>query len=105
MSSDSKVIASTNGITRIFRSGTREVRALDDVSFSLYQGKTLALVGESGSGKTTAARILLGLDTPSAGSVEILGQTLGTLKNEEMRLLRREIQVVQQDPYLSLIHI
>jgi oligopeptide transport system ATP-binding protein len=102
MSSDSKVIASTNGITRIFRSGTREVRALDNVSFSLFEGKTLALVGESGSGKTTAARILLGLDTPSAGSVEILGQTLGTLKNEEMRLLRREIQVVQQDPFSQL---
>ena len=102
MSSDLNAIASTNGITRIFRSGTREVRALDNVSFSLFEGKTLALVGESGSGKTTAARILLGLDTPSAGSVEILGQTLGTLKNEEMRLLRREIQVVQQDPYSQL---
>jgi oligopeptide/dipeptide ABC transporter ATP-binding protein len=102
MSSDLKAIASTTGVSRIFRTGAHEVRALDNISFSLYEGKTLALVGESGSGKTTAARILLGLDTPTSGSVEILGQTLGTLKQEEMRLLRRQIQVVQQDPFSQL---
>ena len=102
MSSDLKVVASASGVSRIFRGGASEVRALDDVSFFLHEGKTLALVGESGSGKTTAARILLGLDTPSAGSVEILGQTLGTLKHEQMRLLRRQIQVVQQDPFSQL---
>ena len=102
MSTELKVVASASGISRIFRGGSNEVRALDDVSFSLHEGKTLALVGESGSGKTTAARILLGLDTPNAGSVEILGQTLGTLKHEEIRLLRREIQVVQQDPFSQL---
>jgi oligopeptide/dipeptide ABC transporter ATP-binding protein len=102
MSIERKEVASISGISRIFSGGSSEVRALDDVSFSLHQGKTLALVGESGSGKTTAARILLGLDTPSAGSVEILGQTLGALKHEEMRLLRREIQVVQQDPFSQL---
>jgi len=102
MSAELKAVASVSGITRTFRGGSNEVRALDDVSFSLYEGKTMALVGESGSGKTTAARILLGLDTPSAGSVEILGQTLGTLKHEQMRLLRRQIQVVQQDPFSQL---
>jgi len=102
MSTELKAVASLSGISRIFRGGSNEVRALDDVSFSLYEGNTLALVGESGSGKTTAARILLGLDTPSAGSVEILGQTLGTLKHEQMRLLRRQIQVVQQDPFSQL---
>jgi oligopeptide/dipeptide ABC transporter ATP-binding protein len=102
MSAELKAVASVSGITRTFRGGSNEVRALDDVSFSLYEGKTLALVGESGSGKTTAARILLGLDTPSAGSVEILGQTLGTIKHEQMRLLRRQIQVVQQDPFSQL---
>ena len=102
MSSDLKVVASATGVSRIFRGGASEVRALDNISFSLHEGKTLALVGESGSGKTTAARILLGLDTPSGGSVEILGQTLGTLKHEQMRLLRRQIQVVQQDPFSQL---
>jgi oligopeptide/dipeptide ABC transporter ATP-binding protein len=102
MSAELKAVASVSGITRTFRGGSNEVRALDDVSFSLYEGKTMALVGESGSGKTTAARILLGLDTPSAGSVEILGQTLGTLKHEQMRLVRRQIQVVQQDPFSQL---
>ena len=102
MSSDLKVVASATGVSRIFRGGANEVRALDNISFSLHEGKTLALVGESGSGKTTAARILLGLDKPSGGSVEILGQTLGTLKHEQMRLLRRQIQVVQQDPFSQL---
>jgi len=102
MSSDLKVVASAAGVSRIFRGGASEVRALDNISFSLHEGKTLALVGESGSGKTTAARILLGLDKPSGGSVEILGQTLGTLKHEQMRLLRRQIQVVQQDPFSQL---
>ncbi|MSY04189.1 MAG: ATP-binding cassette domain-containing protein, partial [Actinobacteria bacterium] len=62
MSSDLKVVASATGVSRIFRGGASEVRALDNISFSLHEGKTLALVGESGSGKTTAARILLGLD-------------------------------------------
>jgi oligopeptide transport system ATP-binding protein len=97
-----EIVASANGVSRVFKSKAGEVRALDNVSFTLSKGKTLALVGESGSGKTTAARILLGLDTPNAGNVEILGRVLGSLKHEELRLLRREIQVVQQDPFSQL---
>ena len=102
MSVQDSIVASANGVSRIFRSKAGEVRALDNISFTLSRGKTLALVGESGSGKTTAARILLGLDTPNSGSVEILGKELGSLKYEELRLLRREIQVVQQDPFSQL---
>jgi oligopeptide/dipeptide ABC transporter ATP-binding protein len=90
------------GVSRVFKGKGGDVRALDNVSFSLIQGRTLALVGESGSGKTTAARVLLGLDRPNAGSIEILGQDLGSLKSEELRLLRRQIQVVQQDPFSQL---
>jgi len=102
MISENDSVATFSGVNRIFKSGTGTVHALDDVSFNLNAGKTLALVGESGSGKTTAARVLLGLDRPNSGSVEVLGRNLGSLKREELRLLRREIQVVQQDPFSQL---
>jgi len=95
-------VATVTNVSRTFKGKTGVVHALDNVSFDLNEGHTLALVGESGSGKTTAARILLGLDTPNSGSIEILGKTLGSLKHEELRLLRREIQVVQQDPFSQL---
>lgn len=102
MSASLVSVASVSGVSRIFRGSSGDVRALDNISFTLSQGRTLALVGESGSGKTTAARVLLGLDKPSSGSIEILGKDLGSLKHEEMRLLRRQIQVVQQDPFSQL---
>ena len=93
---------SAENLTKTFHGGGGHVRALDGVTFSVEQGSTLALVGESGSGKTTAARMVLGLDTPDTGSVAILGKRLETLKSEELRVLRRSIQVVQQDPYSQL---
>lgn len=102
MSSLMTSVATVTNVSRTFKGKTGVVHALDNVSFDLKQGHTLALVGESGSGKTTAARVLLGLDTPNSGSIEILGKTLGSLKHEELRLLRREIQVVQQDPFSQL---
>ena len=102
MSFPTASVATVKGVTRTFKGKTGIVHALDNVSFNLRSGRTLALVGESGSGKTTAARVLLGLDSPNSGSIEILGRTLGLLKHEELRLLRREIQVVQQDPFSQL---
>lgn len=95
-------LISVENLTKTFRGGGGHVRALDGVTFSVHQGSTLALVGESGSGKTTAARMVLGLDHPDSGSVSILGQKLEVLSSEELRLLRRSIQVVQQDPYSQL---
>jgi oligopeptide/dipeptide ABC transporter ATP-binding protein len=95
-------VATLSSVSRIFKGKTGTVHALDNVSFDLKAGKTLALVGESGSGKTTAARVLLGLDQPTSGSIDVLGRNLGSLKYEELRLLRREIQVVQQDPFSQL---
>lgn len=95
-------LISVENLTKTFRGGGGHVRALDGVTFSVNQGSTLALVGESGSGKTTAARMVLGLDHPDSGSVSILGQKLEVLSSEELRLLRRSIQVVQQDPYSQL---
>jgi oligopeptide/dipeptide ABC transporter ATP-binding protein len=102
MNSHFASVATVSGVSRTFKGKTGVVQALIDVSFDLKSGQTLALVGESGSGKTTAARVLLGLDTPNSGSIDILGRTLGDLKHEELRLLRREIQVVQQDPFSQL---
>lgn len=102
MNSQSESVATLTAVSRIFKGKTGTVNALDNVFFDLKAGKTLALVGESGSGKTTAARVLLGLDRPNSGSIEVLGRDLGSLKYEELRLLRREIQVVQQDPFSQL---
>jgi oligopeptide/dipeptide ABC transporter ATP-binding protein len=95
-------LISAENLTKTFHGSGGHVRALDGITFSVEQGSTLALVGESGSGKTTAARMVLGLDTPDTGSVAILGEKLETLKSEELRVLRRSIQVVQQDPYSQL---
>ena len=102
MATQTGSVANLSAVSRIFKGKTGTVHALDSISFDLKAGKTLALVGESGSGKTTAARVLLGLDQPNSGSIEVLGRNLGSLKYEELRLLRREIQVVQQDPFSQL---
>jgi len=78
------------------------VRAVDDVSFEIYPGEKLGLVGESGSGKSTTGYCVLQLLKPTEGSVNFLGRELTTLKREELREMRREMQIVFQDPYASL---
>jgi len=78
------------------------VRAVDDVSLSIAPGETLALVGESGSGKTTTGRCILRLLEPTAGEVRFDGVDLLSLPPREMRRMRRQIQVIFQDPYGSL---
>ena len=67
------------------------VKAVDDVSFEIYPGKTLGLVGESGSGKSTTGYCVLELLKPTAGSVRFLGEELTTMKKEELRRMRREM--------------
>jgi oligopeptide transport system ATP-binding protein len=78
------------------------VKAVDDVSFDIYQGETLGLVGESGSGKSTTGYCVLQLLKPTEGSVKFLGQELTTMKAKDLREMRREMQIVFQDPYASL---
>ncbi len=78
------------------------VRAVNGVDLTLARGETLALVGESGSGKSTTARAVLHLIRPAGGEVELLGQTLGTMRPRELRQMRRHAQMVFQDPYGSL---
>ena len=87
---------------KVFHGSRGEVLALRGVSFSIDEGKTLALVGESGSGKTTAARIVLGLEEQTSGFVSVLGKNLTNLKAQGLRELRKSIQVVQQNPYSQL---
>ncbi|MEU4667906.1 ATP-binding cassette domain-containing protein [Amycolatopsis sp. NPDC023774] len=78
------------------------VAAVDDVDLDVVSGETLAVVGESGSGKTTLTRLLLRLAEPTAGSVRFDGADLATLSAARLRKVRREMQVVLQDPYSSM---
>jgi oligopeptide/dipeptide ABC transporter ATP-binding protein len=80
----------------------KAIRAVDDVSFELAEGQTLALVGESGCGKSTVGRLLLRLIEPTSGKVWFDGRELFTLPEREVRSLRREMQIIFQDPYGSL---
>ncbi|WP_084106013.1 ABC transporter ATP-binding protein [Demequina sp. NBRC 110056] len=102
-----KAVVEVKDLTKVFsirRGGfkSEDLTAVDNVSFEVHKGTTLALVGESGSGKTTAARMILGLETPTSGEISVGGTRLDAAKGKELFDLRRRMQPVFQDPYASL---
>ena len=90
----------TSGL--IFQHLVAEIKAVDDVSFFIRKGETLGLVGESGCGKTTTGRCILQLYKPTAGEIMFEGRDLNQLSSGEMRGMRRQMQIIFQDPYGSL---
>ncbi|MFD9207973.1 ABC transporter ATP-binding protein [Streptomyces sioyaensis] len=78
------------------------VQAVDGVSFDLHRGETLGIVGESGCGKSTVARLLVGLERPTSGHIRYRGEDISTLSGRALKAVRRNIQMVFQDPYTSL---
>ncbi|MGX5359922.1 ABC transporter ATP-binding protein [Kocuria sp. KH4] len=90
----------TRGIVR--RKTVGQVRAVDGVSMTLHPGETLGLVGESGSGKSTVAKLVMGLERPTAGQILYKGRDITAMSARELRDYRRNVQIIFQDPYSSL---
>ena len=98
----SETILEVRNLKKYFRTGRGMVHAVDDVSFSIKKGETLGIVGESGCGKSTTGRCVLRLIEPNSGQVFFEGKDICRLKKNEMNKLRKEMQIIFQDPYSSL---
>jgi oligopeptide transport system ATP-binding protein len=99
----SQPLIQVNGLKKYFNVGKGSVlKAVDDINFSIRQGETLGMVGESGCGKSTAGRTILRLYEPTAGSVNFNGTDIYKLPPNKMKAMRRDMQMIFQDPYASL---
>src|ERR1041385_279504 len=99
-----ETLVSVSGLVKHFpvEGSTDVVRAVDGVSFEIFAGETLGLVGESGCGKSTVGRCLLRLIEPTSGRIYFEGRDVLTLNRKALREIRREMQIIFQDPYASL---
>lgn len=103
IAADPEPLLTVSHLSRTFSVGRgEELRAVDDVSFSLHRGQTLGLLGESGSGKSTTARIVVGLERADRGEVLVGGRDVTRLRGAELRELRQQVQIIYQNPISSL---
>jgi len=110
MTSPPDVVLETKGLVKhfpitqgiVFKTRVGAVQAVDGVDLQLRRGETLGVVGESGCGKSTLAKLLVGLEKPTSGEINVRGQNMVTMRGSKLRHARRNIQMVLQDPYTSL---
>ena len=98
----SEVLLEVKNLKKYFKTPKGMLHAVDDVSFTIEEGKTLGIVGESGCGKSTTGRSILRLIEPTAGEVRFAGKDVTKLSQNELRQMRQQMQIIFQDPYASL---
>ncbi|MEQ2129731.1 ABC transporter ATP-binding protein [Caldanaerobacter subterraneus KAk] len=97
-----EIILTVKDLKKYFDMGRKKLKAVDGVSFTLKKGESLGLVGESGSGKSTVARLILKLIPPTSGEVYLFGKPVFKMSKAEEKMMRRKVQIVFQNPYMSL---
>ena len=102
MATDNPFLIEAQGIRKVFGKGSQKILAVDDVSVRIPRGKTLGVLGESGSGKSTLGRCLLRLIEPDAGTLHFKGEKVSSLSASQFRPLRRNLQMIFQNPFSSL---
>lgn len=109
MNQEKNILIETKGLTKYFHPPGRQfwnksglIKAVDDVSLEIRTGETLGLVGESGCGKSTLAKLIIGLEKPTAGEILFAGENINSYSKEDWREFRNKVQIIFQDPYASL---